>query len=180
MNIRELTYVALKITGIFCLLMGIWIFGVTLNTVTLLIKEMPYAELYFLANLIPFVSSMLVAFLLLSQTNRVISWLSLPEDDGNQDAIKVEAFLSAAFAIVAVVLFINGVSKLVTVPHFIQAYLTSIDSMTGQRYPMLLSSSIHSVAEIFIKIVLGLYLFFGGDGLIRFWKRYREKKMLID
>jgi hypothetical protein len=45
-----------------------------------------------------------------------------------------------------------------------------------------------SVVEIFIKIFLGLYLFFGRKGLIKLWqegvikkwKGYREKTKLID
>jgi len=45
---------------------------------------------------------------------------------------------------------------------------------------MILTRGMVHIATIIIKIALGLYLFFGGDGLIRFWKRYRDKKLLID
>ena len=180
MNIRELTYVALKITGIFSFLWGLRLWGTTISVATFLDKEAPYTNWFLVATLIPFIMSMLIAFLLLAQTNRAIELLSLPDVREKPDELRVEAFLHAAFAIVAVVLLVIGISELINVSGLIRAYLNTTDPLTGQREALFLSSAIHGVVEIAIKIVLGLYLFFGGDGLIRFWKRYREKKILID
>jgi len=88
--------------------------------------------------------------------------------------------MSAAFAIIAIVLLVDGFPKLIAVPSVIQTYMQSVDPVTGQRVSMILTRGMVHIATIIIKIALGLYLFFGGDGLIRFWKRYRDKKLLID
>ena len=95
MNIRELTYVALKITGIVNFIWGLRMWGLTLGTVSFLDKEMPHANLYLVAALIPFIFSMLIAFLLLAQTNRVVEWMSLPDAKEKPDEIRVESFLHA-------------------------------------------------------------------------------------
>jgi hypothetical protein len=179
-NIKDLTYVALKITGVFSLIFGIQIMGRTFYAAAILPKDAPFATWYFLAILIPFVFIMLVSFLLLAKTEFTLRLLSLPENNQDSDAIKIEDFLHAAFAILAVYFLIEGISKLIAVPHFIQSYLNSINPETGERHSILLSQSIYQVIEIIIKIIIGLYLFFGGDGLIRLWQRYRDKKLIIE
>jgi hypothetical protein len=88
--------------------------------------------------------------------------------------------MSAAFAILGIAILVAAISKLIYIPGQIQAYLNSVNTFTGETESLILSSAINSAVEILVKIVLGLYLFFGGDGLVRFWKRYREKKILID
>jgi len=180
MNIRELTYVALKVTGIASLLFAVYILGNTAYAAALLTSDKSIGWWFLIVTLIPFVFTMVITYLLLAQTDLVVEWISIPDGEGAGNEIRVETFLSGAFAIVAIVFMISGVSKLVAVPHFIQTYLESVEPSTGQKIPWLLSSAIYSVIEIFIKIALGLYLFFGGDGLIRFWQRHREKTKLTD
>lgn len=180
MNIRELTYVALKVTGIVSLLFAVRILGSTAYAAALLTNDSYNGWWFLIVTLIPFVFTMLITYLLLAQTNRVIEWISLPDEESTNKEIRIEAFLSGAFAIVAIILIINSFSKLIAVPHFIQTYLESVDPSTGQKTPWLLSAAIQSVIEIFIRLTLGLYLFFGGDVLVRFWKKYRDRKVLID
>ena len=180
MNIRELTYVALKITGILSFLWGLRMWDVTISVVTFLDRDMPYAQWLFLAALIPFIVSMLIAYLLLGQTKRAIEWMHLPDARDTPDEMRLEELLHAAFAVIAVALLTIGLSELINVVGLTSAYLNTTDPLTGHREALYLSSAIHGIVEILVKIALGLYLFFGGVGLIRFWKKYREKRLLID
>ena len=180
MNIRELTYVALKITGILSFLWGLKLWAITVNLVPFLDKEALWSVFLFIFSLMPFIFTMIISFLLLARTDRVIEWFALPEVQTEEKEIKIEVLMSAAFAILGVALLVVAISRLIYIPGQIQAYLNSVNTFTGETESLILSSAINGTLEILIKIALGLYLFFGGDGLIRFWKRYRDRKLLID
>ena len=187
MNIRELTYVALKITGILSFLwafrMWEWAAGVLM-----LLYSPPtggaglsdWSIGVLIIGLIPFFFTLIISALLLARTDMVIRWLSLPEIHGDEGEIKVEGFLGAAFAIMGTALLVIGISKLVYIPGQIVAYRDSLDSFSSIKQSMILSSAFHNIAEMIIKIVLGFILFFGGKNLAGYWKRYRDKTRLID
>ena len=176
MNIRELTYVALKITGILSFLWGLRLWESTVSLVSFLDKDTFWSVLLFIVSIIPFIFTMVISFFLLAKTNRVIEWLSLPDHQEEPNEIKVEAFMSAAFAILGITLLIIGISKLIYIPGQIMA----LAKFSGQQASGIKFRTMEMIVEMLIMLVLGLYLFFGGDGLIGFWKRYREKTKLID
>lgn len=187
MNIRELTYVALKITGILCFLWAFRMWEYAASIILLFnsppdwttgLNDWPIA--YLIIGLLPFVLTLIIAAFLLARTNLVIRWLSLPETQSEAEEIKVEAFMSAAFAIMGIALLVMGISKLVWIPGQIIAYRDSLGSFSSIQQSMILSSAFHNIAEISVKIVLGFILFFGGGNLARFWKRYRDRTKLID
>ena len=183
MTIRELTYVALKITGILCFLWAFRMWEYAASIIALLhsppdwstgLNDWPIA--YLIIGLIPFVFTVIIATLLFAKTDLVIKWLSLPDYKEDAGEVRVEAFMSAALGILGVVLLINAISKLIYIP----GQFMALSNYSGQRASEILFRTIEMGVEILILIALGLYLFFRGDGLIGIWRRYREKTKLID
>ena len=199
MNIKDLTYVALKITGLFCLLMGLEILSRTLSSAAFLSRDVPFALSYLLAQIVPFVSVMLLAYLLITKTEQATRILTLHEYKGGDGrthdvGMHIEELLHIAFAIIGIAFLISGLSDSLSIPTLIQSYLNQINADTGLRYPFYFSSFIHQAIEITFKIVVGLYMFFGGRGLVEFWsknqfggealskywQKFRESRKLID
>jgi hypothetical protein len=176
----ELSYVALKVAGIYCLVTGIGLIRGAVAFASFSRNEIAFPYLIVLANFIPCLLLILLAIVLLWGTKWAGRMLCLSVDLEDEEELKIKGFLSVAFAVVGIILLVDGLSRAVRVPGQISAYLGSIDPVNGNRLPFYLSEPLFRVFDVILKIGLGLYLFIGADGLVRFWHRYRDKKVIID
>ena len=100
MKTNELSYVALKVTGIYCLVTGIGMIRGAVAFASFSRNDLTFPCLIVLANFIPYLLLVLLAIVLLWGTKWAGRMLCLPMDLEDKEGMKIKGLLSVAFAVV--------------------------------------------------------------------------------
>ena len=183
MTVKELAYVALKVTGVYCVIKGLFLLAGVISAARLVSSGELIDVGVFFAILISFVLMMLLGFFLLKFTKRAGRMIGLPELGKSSEIVKVEKFQTVAFSIVGVILVATAIPKffyIMSSAAYEAIRNISIAGKPARGMEIWTPDNIGQLVEIAILAALGLFLFFRADGITRLWQQFHEKKKLIE
>ncbi len=183
MTVKELAYVALKVTGVYCVVQGLLLLGGVITTALRLPKGELFDFMFFLGFLIPFVLMMLLGFFLLNSTKRIGRMMGLQDLGDSSEIVRVEEFQTVAFSIVGVILVATAIPKFLSIiiRAIYESYLhVTLAGKPARGLEIWTVDNIGLMTELLILVAFGSYLFFRADGIARLWQQFQEKRKLID
>ena len=179
MSFHNFALVTFKITGVYVLIKGLVILGLTIYSGSLLTKETPYSWAYILVTLFPFVLTMLIAFVLFRKTEWLAERLSVSMNHKVRDQVTDTELLRLMFVAVGIAILLEGLVRLITIPHLIQTTMQWTAPVTESQIKSLFDSIRLQTFGLLVKVLSGLYLIFWSGGLVKLWSRRSRKGGLI-
>ena len=173
MKKEDLTVILLRLLGIYCLTMAIPMFssvGIYLYSMTQNMDQMNYLSALFV-SLLPGVGVLVFGIGLLRWAPLLAKWITPGESQEtlslNYQSQDIQAM---AFAVVGVIVIVMALPNLA---HSIMVFLSATKTSSYPFKTSPLSEYWYRFGGQALRILLGLWLFFGAGGLSRFWHRLR-------
>ena len=175
MQKEDVIKLSLKLAGIYCLVVALQyitiFFAGLLNAaqhISLLVVSITV-----LGMLFPYLLILLLSYFLIFKTTKVTQKMKFDEAPSVEKKSSSQDIQFLAFSIIGVFLVTTALPKLFQ----ISVRLITIYSQTQQPMNDLVkAANISDAAGLILRIILGLYLFFGSKGLVNLWHKFQNTK----
>ena len=175
MNKDEIVTLSLKLTGIYCLILLITNSSIFLGNFISVIGSRTL-EGFLMAiffSFIPFVLFLLLSYVLLFKTTNLTKKMLPLEMASESRSITSREIQALAFSIIGVWVLASTIPNLIqTLTHYSMLKANPESIMSAK---LNISSKTHLIG-LFIKLIIGLYLFFSSTGLVNLWHKLQGTK----